>query len=105
LKDFPDEILTRVVSVDITARDYRLHPGALTAIAIITFAYKLAGRRQMAAFGGKDILLLKVLAQGEKERREGRERDADSFWNLSVVELITGRVGDRIRAMRSMLGP
>ena len=105
MKDFPDEILRRVVSVDIATRDYSLHPGALTAIAVITFAYKLAGRRQMAAFGGKDILLLKVLAEREQERREGRERDAGSFWNLPVVELITGQVGDRIRAMRSMVGP
>ncbi|MFC1884259.1 hypothetical protein ACFL2O_05785 [Thermodesulfobacteriota bacterium] len=104
LKDVPDEIINRIVSVDISLRNYMLDPSSITAIAVITFAYKLAGKRQIASFGGKDILLLKVLSKREKARREGKEVRDHSLWNSPLYELITGQVGNRIRNMRCMVG-
>ena len=44
LKDIPEEILDRVRSVDITLRDYARDRSAITSIALITFAYKIAGK-------------------------------------------------------------
>ena len=44
LKDIPEEILERVRSVDITLRDYTRDRNAITSIALITFAYKMAGK-------------------------------------------------------------
>jgi hypothetical protein len=105
LMDIPDEIIRRIVSVDITTRDYMSNPDAITAIAVITFAYKLSGKRQVASHGGKDILLLKVLAKGEQARREGIEPEANPLWNSPLAELITGQVGDRIRNMKCMVSP
>jgi hypothetical protein len=105
LMDMPDKIIQRVVSVDIATRNYMSNPDAITAIAVVTFAYKLAGKRQIASYGGKDILLLKVLAKGEQARRKGIEVEANPLWNSPLVELITGQVGDKIRNMSCMVGP
>lgn len=79
------------------------YPGSVTTIAFITFAYSLAGRRQMPSMGGKDILLMKVLAKREKDRREGRSVHNHPLWKAPIVELITGEVGERIRNSRCMI--
>jgi len=105
LKDVPDEILHRVVSVDITIRDYASDRNAITSIALITFAYKMANKAQEARFGAKDILLLKVLAKEEKSRREGKGSSPHRLWGASLFELITGEVGERIRTMRTLNSP
>ena len=103
LMDVPDEIIQRVLSVDIATRDYMLYPEAITAIAMLTFAYRMAGKRQMASHGAKDILLLKVLLKGEQAKREGREVGPNPLWKAPLVDLLTGPVGDRIRTMRIMV--
>jgi hypothetical protein len=58
LKDLPEEILDRASSVDITIRDYSRDRNAVTAIALITFAYQLAGKSQEPRYGSNDLLLL-----------------------------------------------
>ena len=105
LKDIPDEILARIVSVDITTRDYSVDPNSVTCIALITFAYKMAGRVQNAPFGVKDILLLKVLAKEEKLGRKEKKRSRDRLWDAPLFEIITGEIGDSIRATRTMNSP
>jgi len=105
LKDIPDEILARIGYVDITTRDYSVDRNSITCIALITFAYKMADRVQNAPFGVKDILLLKVLAKEEKFRRKEKNRSVDGLWDAPLFELLTGEVGDRIRAMRTMNSP
>ncbi|MBW2118913.1 MAG: hypothetical protein JRF53_10485 [Deltaproteobacteria bacterium] len=105
LKDIPDEILARIGSVDITTRNYAGDPNSVTCIAVITFAYKMADRVQEAPFGVKDILLLKVLAKEEKLRRKEKNRPGDGLWDAPLFELLTGKVGDRIRATRTMNSP
>ncbi len=105
LKDIPDEILVRIASVDIATRNYVDDPNSVTSIALITFAYKMADRVQKAPFGVKDILLLKVLAEEEKLRRKERHLLGDGFWKAPLFELLTGEVGDRIRATRTMNSP
>jgi hypothetical protein len=105
LKDTPDEILARIGSVDITTRDYSVDRNSVTCIALITFAYKMADRVQAAPFGVKDILLLKVLAKEENLRRKGKKSSGDGLWDAPLFELLTGEVGDRIRAMRTMNSP
>ena len=72
LKDVPEAILDSAASVDIATRNYASQPNALRTIALITFAYKMAGKAQKAHYGAKDIVLLKVLAKSEKERRKGK---------------------------------
>ena len=105
LKDVPDEVLDRISSVDITVRDYASSRNAITSIAVITFAYKLANEAQKTQFGAKDILLLKILAKNEKLKREGKDHSRNRIWNAPLFELITGEVGGRIRAMRTMNSP
>ena len=105
LRDVPDEILDRISSVDISVRNYGNNRDAITSIAVITFAYKLANDIQKAQFGAKDILLLKVLSKNEKLRRVGRTHSQHRMWNTPLFELITGEVGKRIRAMRTMNSP
>ena len=105
LKDIPDEILDRIAAVDMTIRDYICDKNAVTSIAVITFAYKMADKVQQARFGAKDILLLKVLARKEKSIRERKGGFNHTQWDLPLFELITGEVGDRIRNMRTMNSP
>jgi len=105
LKDIPYETLARIESVDITTRNYAGDPNSVTCIALITFAYKMAGKDQKAPFGVKDILLLKVLAKEEKLRRKDKNPPRDMLWEAPLFEIITGEVGDRIRATRTMNSP
>ena len=105
LRDVPDEILDRAVSVDITIRDYASDRNAITSIALITFAYKIANKTQEARFGAKDILLMKVLAKKEKSRREEKGSSPHRLLGSPLFELITGDVGEGIRAMRTLNSP
>ena len=105
LRDIPDEILNRASQVNIATRDYANNRNATTAIALITFAYHMAGRQQLPHYGSKDILLLKVLAKEECTRREGGKISDNEMWNTPLFELITGEVGERIRATRLITDP
>ena len=105
LKDLPEEILDRASSVDITLRDYSRDRNAVTAIALITFAYQLGGKRQEPRYGSNDLLLLKVLAGKEKRRRTGTEPYDHSGWESPLFELITGEVGEAIRATKFITNP
>jgi len=105
LKDVPEEVLDRIGWVDITVGNYASSRDAITSIAVITFAYKLANNTQKAQFGAKDILLLKILAKNEKLRREGKGHSHSRMWDAPLFEIITGEVGERIRAMRIMNSP
>lgn len=105
LRDVPHDILERISSVDISVRNYVDNRDAITSIAVITFAYKLANEVQRAQFGAKDMLLLKVLSKNEKLRREGRIHSQHRMWDTPLFELITGEVGERIRAMRTINSP
>ncbi|RLC24512.1 MAG: hypothetical protein DRH56_06570 [Deltaproteobacteria bacterium] len=105
LRDLPDDILSAVASTDITVRDYASDPNAVTAIAVLTFAYRMADRVQEPHHGPGDILLLKVLARGERARREGSPGSRNRFRDLPLFELITGEVGERIRGMSLMGTP
>ena len=105
LKDFPGEILDRIASVDITIRNYAGDKNAVTSIAVITFAYKMAAKIQIASFGAKDILLLKVLAKNEKLRRTRENCTQHKILDAPFFELITGPVGERIRVMRTINSP
>jgi hypothetical protein len=105
LNDLPEEILDRAGSVDITLRDYSRDRNAVTAIALITFAYQLGGKRQEPRYGSNDLLLLKVLAVREKRRRAGSEPCDDPAWRLPLFELITGEVGEAIRATKFITNP
>jgi len=105
LKDIPDEILARIVSVDITTRNYAGDRNSVTCIALITFAYKMADRVQNAPLGVKDILLLKVLAKEEILGRKEKKRSRDRLWDAPLFEIITGEIGDSIRATRTMNSP
>ncbi len=99
LKDVPEELLELVASVDISIRDYASSRSAIACIALITFSYKLAGKVQEPRFGGKDIVLAKVLAKAELMRRKGQKQLENKYWNYPLHELIAGQVGDRIRAL------
>jgi hypothetical protein len=105
LKDIPEEILERVRSVDITLRDYTLDRNAITSIALITFAYKIAGKAQHPKYGSNDMLLLKVLAKNEKMKREGGDLSRHQLWEAPLYELLTEEVGERIRATKFMTNP
>jgi hypothetical protein len=105
LKDFPGEALGRIASVDITIKNYAGDKNAVTSIAIITFAYKMADKIQIASFGAKDILLLKVLAKNERLRRTGENCIQHKILDVPFFELITGSVGERIRVMRTINSP
>jgi len=102
LKDFPDEILDRIASVDITITDYASDKNSITSIAVITFAYGIAGKIQNAHFGANDILLVKILSKNEKVRRAGDNCSQHRMLDTPFFELITGPAGERIRAMRTM---
>ena len=99
--------LTRVAAVDVTLRDYSRDPNGLTAIALITFAYRMAGKSQAPHLGGKDILMVKVLAANELRRRGGDESGLtlSKLWERPFYELVTGEVGERIRAMSTINSP
>ena len=99
LKDIPETILERISNADITKRDYSGDQDGMTSIALLTFAYKMAGRAQEPKNGPRDILLLKVLAKNEKARRNGKRLSENPMWNAPIFELITGEVGERIRNM------
>ena len=105
LQDVPGDILERVASVDISVRDYAGDVNSLTAIALITFAYEMAGRTQTPQSGPKDIRLVKSLAKGELSKRQGRSAFGNPLWEAPLVQLIMGTVGERIRAMRALDAP
>src|SRR5512139_1354986 len=105
LKDLPKDILERASSVDITLRDYSRDRNAVTAIALITFAYQLGGKRQEPRYGSNDLLLLKVLAVKEKRRRTGNEPCSHPSLDLPLFELITGEVGEAIRTTKFITNP
>jgi hypothetical protein len=105
LTDLPEEILDRASSVDITLRDYSCDRNAVTAIALITFAYQLGGKRQEPRYGSNDLLLLKVLANKEKQRRAENNPYDHPGWNLPLFELFTGEVGEAIRASKFITNP
>ena len=105
LKDIPDEILALLSSVDVTIRDYAKDRSAIVSIALITFAYKMANKVQHPKYGSNDILLLKILAKNEVSRRDGEKLSEHELWNAPLHELITGEVGERIRASRFMTNP
>ncbi|MBP1741347.1 MAG: hypothetical protein H6Q48_3640 [Deltaproteobacteria bacterium] len=105
LRDLPEVILDRASSVDITIRDYSRDRNAVTAIALITFAYQLGGKSQTPRYGSNDLLLLKVLAKTEKRRRtESKPYDRQAL-NLPLFELITGEVGEAIRTTKFITNP
>lgn len=105
LKDIPDEILECVSSVDITLRDYAGDRNAITSIALITFAYKIGGKVQRPKYGSNDILLLKILTKNEISRRNGKKLSNNQLWDAPLFELITGEVGEKIRATKFMTNP
>ncbi len=105
LKDLPEEILARASSLDITIRDYSRDRNAVTAIALITFAYQLRGKRQEPRYGPNDLLLVKVLAKNEKRRRTANKPYEHPGWDLPLFELVTGEVGDAIRATKLITNP
>ena len=105
LKDVPEAILDRVRSVDITIRDYAGDQNAITCIALITFAYKMADKVQNPKYGSNDILLLKVLAKHERLRRDGSRLSPHRLWDAPLYELITEEVGERIRATKFITNP
>jgi hypothetical protein len=107
IKDIPQSILDRVSAVDVTLRDYSQDSNGLTAIALITFAYRMAGMSQAPHLGGKDILMVKVLAANEVRRRKGHESGltVSKLWERPFYELVTGEVGERVRAMPTINSP
>ncbi|MBW2066753.1 MAG: hypothetical protein JRJ03_17735 [Deltaproteobacteria bacterium] len=105
LKDVPETILERVGSVDITIRDYGRDRAAVTTIAMITFAYRMAGKVQDPKYGSNDIALLKVLAKREILRRRGEVVLENRMWDAPLCQIITGEVGERIRAAKLMTNP
>jgi hypothetical protein len=105
LRDVPEAMLERVCSVDITIRDYSRDRNAITSIALITFAYKMAGKNQHPKYGSNDMLLLKVLATNERKKREGHTLPPHRLWDAPLYELITEDVGERIRATKFMTNP
>ena len=105
LMDVPAGILERISRVDVTRRDYASDPNAVTAIALLTFAYGMAGKRQEARHGSNDLMLVKVLSRGELARRSGESTSNNLFLRAPLHELITGDVGERIRATRFMTNP
>jgi hypothetical protein len=105
LKDLPEEILDRASSLDITLRDYSRDRNAVTAIALITFAYQLGGKRQEPRYGSNDLFLLKALANKEKRRRAENKPYDHPGWDLPLFELVTGEVGEAVRATKLITNP
>lgn len=105
LSDMPLGILEVLSRLDAARRDFASDPNAVTGIALLTFAYGMAGKSQEARHGSNDLMLVKIMARNELERRTGKRRLENPMWNRPVVELITGEVGDRIRAEKFMTNP
>jgi hypothetical protein len=105
LREIPDSILERLASVDITLRDFGGDRNAVTAIALVTFAYAMVGREPQTRHGPKDILLVKVLAKGERSRRRGDVEPSNRWWRAPLVELIAGDAGERVRAVKTINAP
>jgi hypothetical protein len=105
LKDLPEEILERACALDITLRDYSRDQNAVTAIALITFAYQVGGKRQEPQYGSNDLLLLKVLAKKEKHRRADNKPYDHPGLDLPLFELFTGEVGEAIRSTKLITNP
>ncbi len=105
LMDVPTGILERISRLDITRRDYASDANAVTAIALLTFAYEMAGKRQETRHGSNDLMLVKTLSRGELARRSKETTLDNPFWKMPLYELITGQVGDRIRSTRFMTNP
>jgi hypothetical protein len=105
LRDIPDQVLERISSVDVTLRNLACDLNAVTSIALITFAYKMAQKVQKPRLGVKDIVLLKVLAKNEKARRHGLPYPRYKFWDFPLFALITGEVGERTRDIPMMNSP
>jgi hypothetical protein len=105
LRDVPAEILERLARVNVTRRDYASDPDAVTAIALLTFAYTLAGKTQEARHGSNDMMLVKVLSRNELARRRGERDLRNPHWSAPLCELVTGEVGERIRSARFMTNP
>lgn len=104
-REVPGDILDRLAVLDPASREYRQDRNAVTAIAMITFCYRMAGREQPVREAGKDLLLLKVLAQKETAVREGAASPHRMMTRIPVCELITGEVGERIRKAPCMNSP
>jgi hypothetical protein len=51
------------------------------------------------------MLLVKVLAKKERARRASGDQSDQEAWHLPLFELITGEVGERIRATKIMTSP
>ncbi len=98
LSDIPAEVLDRLSAVDITVKNYEEDPPSITAIALITFAFKIAQKAQNPHGVLSNITLLKVLAKNEKSGRAGERELKNPYWNTPLYELITGEVGERIRS-------
>lgn len=105
LADVPHDILTAVAGIDVATRDFGADGNAVTAIALVTFAYRLAGRRQQAHLGPRDLLLVKVLAKEELKRRDGQTAFLRVPEGLPLFEIITGEVGECIRSMATINSP
>lgn len=105
LRDVPAEILERAARVNVARRDFASDPDAVTAIALLTFAYTLAGKTQEARHGANDMLLVKVLARNELARRRNERELRNPYWSAPLCELVTGEAGERIRAARFMTNP
>ncbi|MGE5840495.1 MAG: hypothetical protein ACM34H_11205 [Deltaproteobacteria bacterium] len=105
LRDVPEEVLDRASAVDITLRDYGRDRNAVTAIALITFAYQIGQRRQEPRYGSNDLLLLKVLAKKEKRRRAENVPYDHPGLDRPLFELVTGEVGEAIRAAKFITNP
>jgi len=102
LKEIPGEIIDRISLIDITSRDYQSDLNCVTAIALITFAYKRAGRYPDIHAGPKDLLLMKVLAKQERSRRRSPDQAGLYPAEQSFCEIFTGEIGSRIRSMGTM---
>ena len=98
LRDIPDEVLDRLSAVDITVKNYEEDTNSITAIALITFAFKIAQKAQLPHEALSNITLLKVLAKNEKAGRAGKREMESPYWDSPLYELIAGEVGERIRS-------
>lgn len=105
LEDAPEDMVRRLAAIPVGIRDYGRDPNAVTGIALLAFTYRMAGGVPEARFGTKELLLLKVLAKHELLRRAGTARSDHALWSCPLFELITGKVGEHVRAMRLIDSP